>query len=642
MAKVSIIMPVYNSEEYVELAIQSVLAQTYKDWELIIIDDHSTDKSLDIINRLKTEKFHIIQNSTNIGPALSRNGAIKQATGRYIAFIDSDDIWNVEKLEKQIDFMEENDIAFSFSGYYRIADKTGYITRKVEIPKEISYSKFLKNTIILNSTVVLDSETISKELIQMPDMRRSEDVAMYLKILKTGIVAYGLNEPLIKYRVRKKSLSSNKFKNIRSMWRIYRKNEKLNIWQATKNMLGYIKNGISKRIPLEVIKRIKEIFHLVTVKECFEFLAYPFICLINIFVKKKIVKKKAWLIEENPSEACDNGYIFYKYLRENRKDINTYYVIKKNSKDYKKVESLGETIQHGSLRHWLYYLNADKIIVTQKYANPSTALFYILHKKNRIKAPRIFLQHGVIKDDCPMFYYDRCKFRIFICGAKREYEYIDKSFGYPKGYVAYTGLARFDNLDLEPKAKNNLILVAPTWRNWIKTQKDFNEFINNYYELLKDECLNAYLKDNKIILQFVLHKNMKRYKLDSKLANENIIIKHNYDVDIQDLINKADMLITDYSSIFMDFAYRKRPIIYYQFDKKLFRQRHLPKGYFSYKDDGFGEILEDKNSVINKLKHYVENDFAVEEKYSQRMDDFFERKDKNNCKRILEEIEKIR
>ena len=385
------------------------------------------------------------------------------------------------------------------------------------------------------------------------------------------------------------------------------------------------------------MNRIKEIIKIINIIQIIDFILFPFIWLISLFFK--LFLKDIWLIEENPNEACDNGYILFKYIRKNRKDINIYYVINKKSKDCNKVNSFGNIIYHKSLKHWIYYLNAKKIIVTQKYANPSPALFHILHKYNILRMPRIFLQHGVIKDNAKMFYYDRCKFRLFICGAKREYEYVKENFNYPKGYTVYTGLARFDNLILNNK-KNNFILIYPTWRNYINNQRDFNCFMINYYNLINNKDLINCLEKNNIKLQLVLHKNMKKYKINYKSFSNNISINHNDEVDIQNLINKTDLLITDFSSIFMDIAYRQRPIIYYQFDADNYRRNQLEEGYFFYKKDGFGEIYNDSKSVVDKIKYYINNDFKVEDKYLKRMSSFFERRDKNNCKRIFEEIEK--
>ena len=386
------------------------------------------------------------------------------------------------------------------------------------------------------------------------------------------------------------------------------------------------------------MKRIKEIIKIIDIIQIIDFILFPFIWLFSLLFKPFL--KEIWLIEENPNEACDNGYILFKYIKDKRSDINVYYVINKKSKDLKKVKSLGNIIYHKSFKHWIYYLNAKKIIVTQKYANPSPALFYILHKYNLIKASRIFLQHGITKDNAKMYYYDRCKFRLFICGSKEEYKYISKVFGYPKENIVYTGLARFDNLNIDNKT-NNLILITPTWRNYINNQSDFDIFMKNYYDLISNKNLINYIEKNNITIQLVLHKNMKKFKLNKNNISKNIIVNHNEEVDIQELLNKTDLLITDFSSIYFDIAYRQRPIIYYQFDTNKYRKNQLEEGYFSYQKDGFGDIFNKSDLVINKIKYYIDNNFKIEDKYFNRMNLFFERKDKDNCKRILNEIERI-
>ena len=384
-------------------------------------------------------------------------------------------------------------------------------------------------------------------------------------------------------------------------------------------------------------ERFKEILKIIDTKQLIDIIIFPIIWIISLVLKPFC--KDIWIIAENPNEACDNGYVFFKYIRENRKDINAYYVINKKSKDYKKIDSLGNILQYRSIKHWVYYLNAKKIIVTQKYSNPSPALFYILHTKRILKTPRVFLRHGIAKDDAKMFYYNRTYFRLFICGAKREYEYVKEKFNYPKENVVYTGFARFDNL-IE-NSTENLILVAPTWRKWINNQNEFEEFINNYYRLLNNERLIKIFKENNIKIYMILHKNMKKFKINIDKIRNNIFIRHNDEVDIQQLINRSQLLITDFSSIFFDIAYRKRPIIYYQFDTKKYRKNQLQEGYFSYSKDGFGDIVDNVDLLVNKIEFYVKNNFKVEDKYIKKMNSFFERKDKNNCKRILQEIEKI-
>ena len=634
MPQVSIIMPICNSEKYLEETIKNIINQTFKDWELIIVDDCSNDDSLDIINKLDNGKIIIIKNEKNIGAGLSRNRAINISKGRYIAFIDSDDIWKENKLEEQISFMKEKDVAFSFSSYKGI-NEYGEPIREVNAPKQVSFKDMLKSTPIQISTVVLDTKKIKKELIKFENMRTCEDIDFYLKLLKNVNYASGIQEFLVDYKIRKKSLSSNKIMNTIRRWNVYKKHN-VSFIDRCINIGQHVKNSISRNLPT---KRIKEILAIIKVKYIIDVIIFPFIWILSLLAKP--LCNGIWIIAENPSEACDNGYIFFKYLRENRKDINAYYVIEKKSKNYQRVKKFGNILNYRSLKHWIYYLNAKRIIVTQKYSNPSMMLLYILHKKNIIKTPRIFLQHGIIINDCPVFYYNRTNFRLFICGAKREYEYVMNNFGYPKENVVYTGLARFDNLDLRKNTKNRLILVVPTWRIFITKQAEFDEFFNKYYNLISDNKLIRTLEENDIKLQLVLHKNMNKFKINKSEISKNIIINHNEEVNIQDLLNKTELMITDYSSIFMDIGYRKRPIIYYQFDKEKFREKHLEEGYFSYENDGFGDVLTKQNEVIKKIEYYINNNFEIEEKYSKKMDDFFERKDKNNCKRILEEIEKI-
>ena len=173
-------------------------------------------------------------------------------------------------------------------------------------------------------------------------------------------------------------------------------------------------------------------------------IALPIACIIK--VTNHIRHKELWLICEAENTARDNGYHLYKYIKEKHPENKCYYAINKKSSDYKKIKKYGNIIQFYSLKHWIVYLAADKNISTQKAGNPNAPLFYILQVYGILKNKRVFLQHGVIKDDLPYVHYENAKFRLFICGAKDEYEYIKKEFGYPEEYVKYTGLARFDNL----------------------------------------------------------------------------------------------------------------------------------------------------------------------------------------------------
>ncbi len=227
--RISIVMPVYNAEAYLEAAVQSVLGQTYEDWELLLTDDHSTDKSAAIAEELagRDSRIRVLSQKEGIkGAANARNLGIRQAQGRYLCFLDADDVWRPDKLEKELAFMKRKDAAFVFSGY-EFGDENAVGTGKiVRVPERLNYREALSRTVIFTSTVLFDREKLPDGLLQMPDVP-SEDTAMWWQILRAGNTAFGLNENLVIYRRPKKSLSSNKAAAIRRIWGLYRKQEGL-------------------------------------------------------------------------------------------------------------------------------------------------------------------------------------------------------------------------------------------------------------------------------------------------------------------------------------------------------------------------------------------------------------------------------
>ncbi|WP_199426062.1 glycosyltransferase family 2 protein [Thermaerobacillus caldiproteolyticus] len=240
---ISIITPAYNCSLYILDTIKSVQSQTYQNWEMIIVDDCSKDSTVEIIKNEaeKDKRIKLIELSKNSGAAIARNTAIQNAKRKYIAFLDSDDLWYPEK---QVAFMQENDIAFSFTSY-RIINEDGTETDKIiNVPKEIDYKGLLKNTIIGCLTVMLDVSKLC--LVQMPNIRTRQDTALWLSILKKGYKAYGIQEPLSKYRKVKGSISSNKLKMAKQNWRMYRDLEKLNVIYASWCFVNYAWNALKK------------------------------------------------------------------------------------------------------------------------------------------------------------------------------------------------------------------------------------------------------------------------------------------------------------------------------------------------------------------------------------------------------------
>ena len=245
---VSIIVPVYNAGAYIEETIDMVRAQTYENWELILVDDCSEDESRKKIEgRQEQDRIRLIAKKSNEGAARARNTGIEAARGRYIAFLDADDVWAPEKLEKELAFMESRQAAFVFTAYEFGDEKARGTGRVVHVPPVLSYEKALSRTVIFTSTVLLDTQKTGRELIRMPEVK-SEDTATWWKILKNGFTAYGLNEVLAVYRRPARSLSSNKLEAIRRIWNLYRKQEKLSLWYSVYNLFFWAVRATMRRL----------------------------------------------------------------------------------------------------------------------------------------------------------------------------------------------------------------------------------------------------------------------------------------------------------------------------------------------------------------------------------------------------------
>lgn len=245
---VSIITPVYNAERFLSDTIKSVKNQTYEKWELLLVDDCSKDNSVSIIKEFQKSDHRIkyIKLEKNSGASVTRNTGIKNAKGRFIAFVDSDDIWEPNKLEIQIKYMLDKKLGFTFTSY-RYMKENGTKTNKVaKAPKKINYNGLLKNTIIGCSTVVVDRKIIGDFF--MPLVKKGQDTATWLMILRSQEYAYGIEEVLVDYRLVGNSLSSNKIKALKRTWNTYRNVEKLNIFKCTYVFCFYVFNAIKKRL----------------------------------------------------------------------------------------------------------------------------------------------------------------------------------------------------------------------------------------------------------------------------------------------------------------------------------------------------------------------------------------------------------
>lgn len=249
---VSIIMPAYNSSKYIYDSIQSVINQTYKNWELIVVDDASKDNTNDIIKSfvIQDARIRLIRQNVNRGVVTARNLAISVAKGRFIAFLDSDDLWEINKLEIQIDFMLKNKLPFTFTDYEYI-DENGLFKKKINCPIQVDYRSALKGNQIGCLTVIIDKDAVGN--FDMVNIKH-EDYATWLRIFSKGITGYGINKSLAQYRVSTQSLSGNKLKTVAWTWNIYRKSEKLSLLKSFYFLLHHLKHGIRKHYIREILE----------------------------------------------------------------------------------------------------------------------------------------------------------------------------------------------------------------------------------------------------------------------------------------------------------------------------------------------------------------------------------------------------
>ncbi len=234
----------YNSEKYISETIDSVLAQSYQYWEMIIINDLSSDNSTDIVKKYlqKDNRLKLIELEEKGGPAKARNEGIKLAQGKYLTFIDSDDLWHSSFLEKQVSFLENNNIPLSYASYQRI-DTMGNPLKKIIVPKVETYKRLLKSNYISCLTAMYNVEILGKQTFINVG---HEDYVYWLSLLKKIKYAKGIQEVLAYYRVGKKSVSSNKFQNVKWQWNIYRNIENINFFHSIYYMFFYTIHGIFK------------------------------------------------------------------------------------------------------------------------------------------------------------------------------------------------------------------------------------------------------------------------------------------------------------------------------------------------------------------------------------------------------------
>lgn len=425
-----------------------------------------------------------------------------------------------------------------------------------------------------------------------------------------------------------------------------------------KQHLFHFKSSELSVSTLRLVSKLKlEIIHILRILK--EFQIEAFLYRVLYITVKPFVKRPIWLFSDMRSTAGDNGEILFEYCLANDTQSLKYFAIDKNSVDYERLKSLGRVINYGSLRHKLLFLFADKVISSHidRYVIDlleDTGGFL----RDLYKFDFIFLQHGIIKDDLSSWLNKFKKnMRIFITSARKEYDsIIEGDYNLTEREVKLTGLPRYDRLEYlsskDPVKTSRTILIMPTWRKYLSLdlaetgihtyskyfqESDFYKFYNG---LITNPKLLESLQEHNINIKLYLHPMMLSQSVDFERSEYVSLPSEvcNYSAEI----NGSDLLITDYSSVAFDFAYSKKPVLYTQFDYELVFNSHIYKpGYFNYKKDGFGPVARNLDKCVDLIIESINNKFQNKEIYLSRIEKFFEYEDRNNSKRVYEEIIKI-
>ena len=352
-----------------------------------------------------------------------------------------------------------------------------------------------------------------------------------------------------------------------------------------------------------------------------------------------------WLVMERGYDARDNGYWFFRYLREQQPQINTCFVIDPASPDYGKTAQLGGTVRWRSLRHYLMYLAADMLIGTHvQPAAPDLMAFYHLRQIGiRPRGKQVFLQHGIIKDRMKLMTYPGLKVDFFASGGRMEYDYLVSEYGFPEGVIQYTGLCRYDNL-IRGNNPSNEILVMPTWRgsDYPKGERFYKTaFYRHFQSMLENPRLLSLLEERDLKLIFYPHIELQDELDKFKSPSDRVILASWRDYDVQTLLMRCRLLITDWSSVFFDVAYMEKPVIYYEFDMEDFRKYHYQEGYFSAEKHGFGPVAGTEEELVDAVYECAGNDFWMQKKYRDRLEAFFPVRDEKNCERTYQALSRL-
>lgn len=734
---ISVVIPVYNVEDYIKECLESIKNQTIgaHNIELIVVDDCSPDKSIDIAKQYLNDFYDlkIIHHQKNLGQGEARNTGLQHITGSYISFIDPDDKISSNVYEHALKcFNEYNcDIVLYEYEYFSRSGKT-----YARNPSAALFTHDRLITDILDAPEIIFATSVCNKVftremakyLHFPNSKYEDVIASANTTFRAEKI-YITNKCKYYYRKREDNSSTmdnylmrkqNYFDHLSINWSLkelgkdfprYRelvhwfnarsfspflfglsmrknkmlnKTEKMQIFYSAKELycdtnqtiLGKLEDPFMAQIIKlaqkhdyrsfmifvnieKVIMRASKVKGVLfdNIARLFR-KAYKAAELILLYCLSYIFRlipryRNVWLVCERGYDARDNGYHFFKYLRMKHPKINAYYLISKdNMLDYNRVSKFGNVLKYKGIKHKTLFIYARCVITAHKGTIEPWNYEKFRRYVNK-KQKYIFLQHGITKDDVGnILGRENTSFDLFITGALPEYEYIRNTFGYEEHEVVYTGFPRFDHLQDQSKGKR-IILLMPTWRNGI-VQKSWNkdeivsddvflssEYYTRYQSLLRNRSLIELLEIYDYQLIFYPHNEVQQYLKYFKSDSCRVIIASRERYDVQELLLISNLLITDYSSVFFDFGYLEKPILYYQFDQERFFTTHYKKGYFDYKEHGFGPVTDSEEEIVRQIRKFMDRGMQLEDKYKERIQAFFPMRDTRNCERVYNEINRI-
>lgn len=390
------------------------------------------------------------------------------------------------------------------------------------------------------------------------------------------------------------------------------------ITQEAKSLVHMIKNhepGFEKALPFRIAYMI----------------GYPF-----------LKNKRIWFYMDRPEESDDNGLHLFKYAVKKHDDIYKFFILSSDNEDFDEIKKIGRILKYKSLKHRYLGLFVENIISS----HPDNGIIYPFWGSypffaGLLRSNNIFLQHGILKDDISGWLNKRnMNLSFFLVSSKREY---DSTFKYPynykKGVVKLKGLPRFDNLENVEDKKQ--IIIMPSWRRYLTGKSneyiEETEFFKRFNSLLNNEKLIEKAKEYEYEIIFRPHPNVYNF-IDLYDENDYVQIDHEK-TKFQTLFNNGSLLITDYSSVAFDFAYLHKPVVYYQYAGDY--HFDVENSFFDYETMGLGDVCRNEDDLVNLIIEYIKNECRIKDRYSKRIDKFFLFNDKNNCKRVHDEINKI-